>query len=132
MFVLAFIGSLAIFPSLIRHHAGAQELIDRVLNLVVIAVPPALPAAMSCGVVFAIRRLKSEKIFCISPPRVNLAGSIQTMVFDKTGTLTEDGLTVQGFRPTNELHKFSDYQQKISGKGRLIEALACCTSITYV
>jgi cation-transporting P-type ATPase 13A2 len=55
-------------------------------------VPPALPAAMTVGTVFAINRLKKKKIFCISPPRVNVAGRVNLMVFDKTGTLTEDGL----------------------------------------
>jgi cation-transporting ATPase 13A3/4/5 len=37
-------------------------------------------------------------IFCISPPRINVAGSVETFVFDKTGTLTEEGLSVFGFR----------------------------------
>ena len=40
------------------------------------AVPPALPAVLSCGVIFAINRLKKSKIFCIAPPRINLAGQI--------------------------------------------------------
>ena len=53
---------------------------------------------MSVGVAFAIQRLKKSKIFCISPPRVNVSGMIQIMVFDKTGTLTEDGLQLMGIR----------------------------------
>ena len=75
-------------------------LVDRVLDLITVTVPPALPAAMSCGVVFALGRLKKQSVFCISPPRINMAGQIKTFVFDKTGTLTEDGLSVLGFRPT--------------------------------
>ena len=67
-------------------------MIDKSLDLITITVPPALPATMSVGVAFAINRLKRKKIFCISPPRVNVSGMIQIMVFDKTGTLTEDGL----------------------------------------
>jgi P-type E1-E2 ATPase len=47
---------------------------------------------MTVGIVFAIGRLKKQKIYCISPPRVNIAGRVNLMVFDKTGTLTEDGL----------------------------------------
>jgi P-type E1-E2 ATPase len=62
------------------------------LDLITITVPPALPAAMTVGTVFSINRLKKSRIFCISPPRVNVAGRVQLMVFDKTGTLTEDGL----------------------------------------
>lgn len=56
------------------------------------AIPPALPAAMSVGIVFAINRLKNQSIYCISPQRVNVAGRVNLMVFDKTGTLTEEGL----------------------------------------
>ena len=47
---------------------------------------------MTAGTVFALSRLKQKKIYCISPPRVNVAGRVNLMVFDKTGTLTEDGL----------------------------------------
>ena len=74
-------------------------MIDRALDLITVTVPPAIQAAMSCGIVFAINRLKSVDIFCISPPRINMAGQISTFVFDKTGTLTEEGLSVLGFRP---------------------------------
>ena len=31
-----------------------------------------------------------------------MAGRNTTFVFDKTGTLTEDGLSVQGYRPSFE------------------------------
>ena len=74
------------------------DIIDRSLNLIATAVPPALPAAMTIGTIFSISRLKGHKIFCISPPRVNVSGRINLMVFDKTGTLTEDGLEVLGFK----------------------------------
>lgn len=98
MAMIAVLGFCAICPILIMNKSDVRTFIDRSLNLIVIAVPPALPAAMSCGMVFAIQRLKNCKIFCISPPRVNVAGSVTSFVFDKTGTLTEDGLSVQGFR----------------------------------
>ena len=54
MALIAVLGFIAIFPILLITNAGPATLIDRSLNLIVIAVPPALPAAMSCGVVFAI------------------------------------------------------------------------------
>jgi P-type E1-E2 ATPase len=76
------------------------DIIDRSLDLITITVPPALPAAMTFGTVFAVQRLKKNKIYCISPPRVNVSGRVNLMVFDKTGTLTEDGLEVYGFRGT--------------------------------
>jgi cation-transporting P-type ATPase 13A2 len=65
-------------------------------------VPPALPAALSIGVIYAITRLKKQKISCISPPRVNVGGKIKVFCFDKTGTLTEDGLDVKGAQPVRQ------------------------------
>ena len=79
-------------PELLRLGSTTEQVIDKSLDLITITVPPALPATMSVGVAFAINRLKRSRIFCISPPRVNICGRIQIMVFDKTGTLTEDGL----------------------------------------
>lgn len=102
MGITALVGFFCTVPIMVlRNHTDLPNLIDRSLDLITITVPPALPAAMSCGVAFAINRLKKAKIFCIAPTRVNLAGRVTTFTFDKTGTLTEDGLSVQGFRSTN-------------------------------
>lgn len=98
MAALAIIGFGLTVPLMIKSGQSAETIVDHSLDLITITVPPALPAAMSCGMIFAISRLKKLKIFCISPPRINCAGSVETFVFDKTGTLTEEGLSVQGFR----------------------------------
>ena len=96
--LIAFIGFLISLPQMIKLELGTVYIIDKSLNLVTITIPPALPAAMTCGTLFAIGRLKGYNIFCISPQRINVAGRIKTFVFDKTGTLTEEGLSVLGFR----------------------------------
>jgi cation-transporting ATPase 13A2 len=57
---------------------------------------------MTIGTAFAISRLKTQDIYCISPSRVNVSGRIDTMCFDKTGTLTEEGLSVFGAQPMEE------------------------------
>lgn len=99
---IVFIGCLALlgfFYSLyylIKLDAGAGRIILRACDLITIAIPPALPVAMTIGTTVAIQRLQKSKIFCISPPRVNVAGKLNIMCFDKTGTLTEDGLAVKG------------------------------------
>lgn len=98
MGVLAIIGFLGTLPFMVEQGYDAAAIIDRSLDLVTITVPPALPAAMTVGTVFAINRLKKKRIYCISPPRVNVSGRVNLMVFDKTGTLTEDGLQVFGYR----------------------------------
>jgi P-type E1-E2 ATPase len=66
------------------------------LNLVTIAIPPALPLALSIGLSVSFTRLQTKKIFCINPPRIVNAGRVNTACFDKTGTLTEDGLSLRG------------------------------------
>lgn len=99
MAIVGIIGFMSTLPALIKMGTDTEDLIDKSLDLITVTVPPALPATMSAGVAFAIHRLKKNKIFCISPPRVNVSGMIQIMVFDKTGTLTEDGLQIYGMRP---------------------------------
>jgi len=98
MGIIALIGFAATIQKMIELNYSTADIIDRCLNLITISVPPALPAAMTAGTAFALSRLKTKKIFCISPQRINVAGRVNMMVFDKTGTLTEDGLQVSGFR----------------------------------
>jgi len=98
MGLLAVVGFLTTLPFMLSQGYAASQIVDRSLDLLTITVPPALPAAMTVGTVFAISRLKKKKIYCISPPRINVSGRVNLMVFDKTGTLTEDGLQVFGFR----------------------------------
>ena len=83
---------------MISYGYGAQTIIVRSLDLFTIAIPPILPSAMTVGTAYSLSRLKMQKIYCISPPRVNVSGRVSLMVFDKTGTLTEEGLQVYGFR----------------------------------
>jgi len=61
----------------------AGTIVLRVLDIVTIAVPPALPAAMTVGSIYAQSRLKKKGIFCISPQRINLCGKLKCICFDK-------------------------------------------------
>ena len=84
--------------------SDVTDIIKRTLDLITIVIPPALPAAMTVGIIFAQTRLKAQKVFCISPRSINLCGAINTICFDKTGTLTEDGLDMWGILPaTNSM-----------------------------
>ncbi|WFD44339.1 hypothetical protein MPSI1_003006 [Malassezia psittaci] len=85
-----------------------STLLIRVLDLVTVVVPPALPATMSIGTAFAIVRLRRQGVFCISPTRVNMGGKVNVVCFDKTGTLTEDGLDVLGTRTIAPDMQFSE------------------------
>eukprot|EP01097_Dermamoeba_algensis_P006163 TRINITY_DN3878_c0_g1_i2.p1 TRINITY_DN3878_c0_g1~~TRINITY_DN3878_c0_g1_i2.p1 ORF type:complete len:959 (-),score=239.16 TRINITY_DN3878_c0_g1_i2:217-3093(-) len=75
------------------------EAIKDALDLITIAVPPALPIVLTVGIGFAVNRLKDRNIYCTSPPRINFAGKINLFCFDKTGTLTEDNLSMEGIVP---------------------------------
>ena len=76
MALVAIIGFIVVIPELIRIGTVVSKLVDKSLDLITITVPPALPAAMSVGSAFALQRLKKSKIFCISPPRINVSGRI--------------------------------------------------------
>ncbi|KUI71122.1 hypothetical protein VM1G_06629 [Cytospora mali] len=98
---VALVGFAASFVNFIRLGLAWHLIVVRALDLITIVVPPALPATLTIGINFALNRLKSKKIFCISPQRVNVGGKIDIMCFDKTGTLTEDGLDILGVRVVN-------------------------------
>ncbi|KAJ3411940.1 hypothetical protein HDV05_001465 [Chytridiales sp. JEL 0842] len=66
------------------------------LDLITIAVPPALPLVLTVGISLALRRLKSKNIYCISPDRINFAGRINVFCWDKTGTLTQSHVSWAG------------------------------------
>ncbi|CAA9994334.1 unnamed protein product [Nesidiocoris tenuis] len=75
------------------------EIYVKSLDLLTIAIPVALPASMTVGKIFALDRLKRQKISCINSRVINVSGSINCVCFDKTGTLTEDGLDMWGVVP---------------------------------
>ncbi|CAF1232029.1 unnamed protein product [Rotaria magnacalcarata] len=95
MALIAFGGMIFSMVLRVIRHEPVGVIIKRTIDIITIAVPPALPAALSAGLVYAQNRLKKDNIFCISPRSINICGSINTVVFDKTGTLTEDGLDLQ-------------------------------------
>ena len=66
----------------------AKTIIIESLDIITITVPPALPAAMTAGVVYAQRRLKRLGIFCISPQRINMCGQLNLVCFDKVRLLS--------------------------------------------
>uniref|UniRef100_A0AAR5QDR3 Cation-transporting ATPase n=1 Tax=Dendroctonus ponderosae TaxID=77166 RepID=A0AAR5QDR3_DENPD len=65
-------------------NASVAEMSFRSLDIITIVVPAALPAAMTIGTVYSQSRLKKLKIFCISPPRINVCGKIKLACFDKS------------------------------------------------
>ncbi|XP_047019982.1 polyamine-transporting ATPase 13A3 isoform X2 [Helicoverpa armigera] len=107
----------------------------RTLDIITIVVPPALPAAMTAGIVYSQNRLRKNRIFCVSPPRIVICGKLQVMCFDKTGTLTEDGLDFYSVIPARSGEKFGECVVDVGGlpvTSPLIQALASCHSLTSI
>ncbi|NXJ85939.1 AT132 ATPase, partial [Trogon melanurus] len=151
--VLAFIGTLYSILILVKNQVPVGQIIIRALDLVTVIVPPALPAAMTVGTIYAQNRLKKQGIFCISPPRINLCGKIRLVCFDKvrlrqrrgtgvsssgagpdpprsspqTGTLTEEGLDVWGVVPLENNHFMPIvHEPRCLPAGPLLYSLATC------
>ncbi|NWY73437.1 AT134 ATPase, partial [Erithacus rubecula] len=108
------------------------EVVKKALDVITIAVPPALPAALTTGIIYTQQRLKKKGIFCISPQRINMCGQLNLVCFDKTGTLTEDGLDLWGLLPSEtncfqDIHSFPADQSLPWGP--VFKALAVCHSL---
>nr|XP_032608045.2 polyamine-transporting ATPase 13A2 isoform X2 [Taeniopygia guttata] len=128
--MLALIGTLYSVLILVRNQVPVGQIIIRALDLVTVIVPPALPAAVTVGTIYAQNRLKKQGIFCISPPRINLCGKIRLVCFDKTGTLTQEGLDVWGVVPLEQQRFLPMVREpRCLPAGALLYALATCHAV---
>uniref|UniRef100_A0A669B5V4 ATPase 13A3 n=1 Tax=Oreochromis niloticus TaxID=8128 RepID=A0A669B5V4_ORENI len=121
----------------IMNEVPAKTIIIESLDIVTITVPPALPAAMTAGIVYAQRRLKRIGIFCISPQRINICGQINLVCFDKTGTLTEDGLDLWGVQRVENVNVSPFYcilypKETKNLKSQFVACMATCHSLTKI
>lgn len=133
--IIAFTGFLICMPIMLLKGIPVGQVFIRCLDLITVTVPPSLPACMNVGTAFAIQRLRKNGIFCIAPPRVNVAGKIDIYCFDKTGTLTEDGMILIGVQPSNghDMEALHENPQELQGNSKkLVECMASCHSLTIV
>ncbi|BES87473.1 cation-transporting atpase [Nesidiocoris tenuis] len=130
---VAFIGVIYTVVSKVLRGNPWGEITLEALDLITIVVPPALPAAMTVGRMYAQTRLEKSRIFCISPRTINVSGSINCVCFDKTGTLTEDGLDLWGTVPVmNSKFLIPLRDLKVLRPNHLLRALVTCHSITII
>lgn len=131
--ILAGCGMIYSIYIYIRKHFSVGTIFLRALDIITIVVPPALPAAMTVGTVYAQNRLKKQGIFCISPPRINFCGKLNLICFDKTGTLTEDGLDLWAVIPNEKEHfKTPVYDPTQLPNSPLTICMATCHSLTMI
>ena len=62
---------------------SASDVALKALDLLTIAIPPALPAAMAMGKMYAQTRLQERGIFCVNSRVINVSGGINCVCFDK-------------------------------------------------
>ncbi|XP_064156772.1 cation-transporting ATPase 13A2 isoform X2 [Anguilla rostrata] len=131
--IVALAGTVYSIVILSRTATTLKELVIRSVDVVTIVVPPALPAAITTGTIYAQSRLKRDGIFCISPPRINIAGKISLFCFDKTGTLTEEGLDVWGVMEGSGAG-FGELvpDPRLLPPGPVLSALACCHTVALL
>ncbi|XP_041127230.1 probable cation-transporting ATPase 13A3 [Polyodon spathula] len=135
LFAVAGIGFIYTVINSIMNKVPAPTIIIESLDIITITVPPALPAALTAGIVYAQRRLKRIGIFCISPQRINICGQLNLFCFDKTGTLTEDGLDLWGIqRVENSSFLLSETHacKEDLVKSQFVACMATCHSLTKI
>ncbi|XP_049865896.1 polyamine-transporting ATPase 13A3-like isoform X2 [Pectinophora gossypiella] len=135
MAVIAAIGMGYSILLYIQRGSEIGTILLRTLDIITIVVPPALPAAMTAGIVYSQQRLRRNKIFCVSPPRIIICGKLQVMCFDKTGTLTEDGLDLYAVIPACSGERFGRCVVDVNMlplKSPLVQALASCHDLTSI
>ncbi|XP_062439242.1 polyamine-transporting ATPase 13A3 isoform X2 [Rhea pennata] len=133
--VVAGIGFLYTVVNSILNKVPAHIIIIESLDIITITVPPALPAAMTAGIVYAQKRLKKIGIFCISPQRINICGQLNLVCFDKTGTLTEDGLDLWGIQRVESARFLLPEERACSEsllKSEFVACMATCHSLTKI
>ncbi|XP_063298845.1 probable cation-transporting ATPase 13A4 [Pelobates fuscus] len=132
---VAVIGTIYTVAVFVMNGESPTEVVIKALIIITTAVPPALSAALSTGIMYAQRRLKTQGIFCISPQRINVCGRLNLICFDKTGTLTEDGLDLWGLLPASE-KSFQKILNFTSGNtlpwGPLLGAMSSCHSLVNI
>ncbi|KAJ2946942.1 hypothetical protein O0L34_g16288 [Tuta absoluta] len=135
MALIAAIGMAFSIQLYIQRGSEVGTIILRTLDIITIVVPPALPAAMTAGIVYSQQRLRRNRIFCVSPPRIIICGKLQVMCFDKTGTLTEDGLDLYAVIPNYTGEQFGRSLVDVNMlpvQSPLVQALASCHSLTSI
>nr|XP_020664199.1 probable cation-transporting ATPase 13A3 [Pogona vitticeps] len=132
---VAGVGFLYTIVISILNKVSAHIIIIESLDIITITIPPALPAAMTAGIVYAQRRLKRVGIFCISPQRINICGQLNLVCFDKTGTLTEDGLDLWGIQRVEKacflLPEGSACSERLV-RSPFVACMATCHSLTKI
>ncbi|CAH1140797.1 unnamed protein product [Phyllotreta striolata] len=134
LFIIAIIGVIYTVVSKTARKIHGLDILIKALDIFTIAVPPALPATMTIGKLYALNRLKNKKIFCINSRVINVSGSTDCICFDKTGTLTEDELDMWGIVPVDNKEVKSPLKQvtALPYTSEILRGMATCHSLSLI
>ncbi|XP_020280568.1 probable cation-transporting ATPase 13A3 [Pseudomyrmex gracilis] len=131
--VIATCGCIYTIVTKVLRGIPAGDVAIKALDIITIIIPPALPAAMTVGKLYAQARLKRAQIYCINNRVINVSGSINCVCFDKTGTLTEDGLDMWGVVPcTNGVLGEAETDVPKLKNHPLFEGMLVCHGLTLI
>uniref|UniRef100_A0A1Y1K7X3 Cation-transporting ATPase n=1 Tax=Photinus pyralis TaxID=7054 RepID=A0A1Y1K7X3_PHOPY len=132
--IVAFIGAIYTVVSKSTRSIEVGYIFLKALDLITVVIPPALPATITIGKLYALHRLKKKEIFCINSKVINVSGSVDCMCFDKTGTLTEDGLDMWGVVGCDDqkLTKPLRDVDALAKSSKLLHGMATCHSLTII
>nr|XP_022911283.1 probable cation-transporting ATPase 13A3 [Onthophagus taurus] len=131
--IIAVLGFVYTIVSKSSRNLAAWDTIIKALDIITITIPPALPAALTIGKLYALNRLKAKNIFCMNSRVINISGAINCVCFDKTGTLTEDGLDLFGVIPKENIQKnVVNNPKSLHHDSDLLKAMGCCHSLTII
>lgn len=136
IWILAFIALIGLIYTVVTKSSRGLypgDIILKALDIITIVIPPALPATMTIGKLYALSRLKTYKISCINSRVINVSGSIDCICFDKTGTLTEDGLDMWGVVPVSDgKMELPERDVLRMPNNHLLQGMATCHSLTLI
>ncbi|XP_059057929.1 polyamine-transporting ATPase 13A3-like isoform X1 [Achroia grisella] len=139
--ILAFLAALGLgYTIALKAYRSLSpgDIAIKALDIITIVIPPALPAAMTVGRLYAVSRLRRARIACLNTRAVNVSGSLDCICFDKTGTLTEDGLdmwgvvAVSGATSPTRLGRPQRDPRLLNDLHDLKMGMACCHSLTLL
>ena len=148
---LAMVGMIYSIYMLIKADITTEMIVVHSLDILTIAVPPALATCLTIASEIATNRLERKQILTKSQNKIIVGGRVNTMCFDKTGTLTEDSLDLYGVKTTkingggnlafgstvkeeyhHKLNITEDNQEGKSHSQLMLELMATCHSLAYI
>ncbi|KAF5835495.1 hypothetical protein DUNSADRAFT_7279 [Dunaliella salina] len=118
--------------AMVGYHASTRDIAVKALDLVTVAVPPALACCLAIATTISVARLKKRGVHVQDNERVRVAGLLDTICFDKTGTLTDIGLELGGVVPATK----GSFERPILDSSQLspstLELFSTCHGLTQL